>query len=80
MIRLFIILLFAIPICVLAQYDNGPKFPTLPWRIYHLDRQFYNHNSISPGDANRDGNCEEYYDPERNTIIGVVWFENPTID
>lgn len=38
------------------------------------------------GDFDEDGNldilvnCEEYYDPNRNTIIGVVWFENPTIE
>jgi hypothetical protein len=32
------------------------------------------------GDLDILGNCEEYYDPDRKTILGVVWFENPTID
>jgi len=32
------------------------------------------------GDLDILGNCEEYYDPDRNTILGVVWFENPHID
>lgn len=48
----FLLLVFTIP--AFAQ-ETDTQFPTLPWRMYHLDRQFYNHNSISPGDANKDG-------------------------
>ena len=28
------------------------------------------------GDLDIIGNCEEYYDKDRNTLLGVVWFEN----
>jgi hypothetical protein len=25
------------------------------WKMHHIDRQYYNHNSLSPGDVNGDG-------------------------
>ncbi len=34
------------------------------------------------GDLDIVGNCEEYYSAEgggRKTLLGVVWFENPTL-
>jgi hypothetical protein len=31
------------------------------------------------GDLDIVGNCEEHHDAQKKTIIGVVWFENPTI-
>lgn len=35
------------------------------------------------GDLDIIGNCEEYYKrdgDDRKTLLGVVWFENPTIN
>jgi hypothetical protein len=26
-----------------------------PWPLHHIDRQYYNHNSLTPGDVNGDG-------------------------
>lgn len=26
-----------------------------PWKMHHIDRQFYNHNSLAPGDVDGDG-------------------------
>jgi len=44
---------------------NGEKWDHI--RFADLDRD---------GDLDIIGNCEEYYDEDRNTILGVVWFEN----
>jgi len=30
-----------------------------PWPMHHIDRQFYNHNSLGPGDVDQDGH-EDY--------------------
>lgn len=68
---IFISLLVCCTMAVTAQ-NSEPQFPTLPWRMYHLDRQFYNHNSISPGDANKDG-YDDYVviheGPDKVTIL-----------
>lgn len=31
------------------------RFYNQPWKMHHIDRQFWNHNSLSPGDVNKDG-------------------------
>lgn len=67
---LFLIVYFT-TLSVIAQTAE-PQFPTMPWRMYHLDREFYNHNSISPGDANKDG-YDDYVviheGPDKVTIL-----------
>lgn len=68
---LLVILTAAIP-NGFAQDFNEPVFPTMPWRMYHLDRQYYNHNSISPGDANGDGYTDYvviHEGPDKVTIL-----------
>ena len=34
---------------------SEPRFMNQPWKMHHIDRQFWNHNSLSPGDVNGDG-------------------------
>ena len=43
-----------------------------PWPMHHIDRQFYNHNSLSPGDVNQDGYadyCVIHEGPDLYTIL-----------
>lgn len=72
MYRLAIFLFLFAPLFTIAQEYDKPVFPSLPWRMYHLDRQYYNHNSISPGDANKDG-YDDYVviheGPDKVTIL-----------
>ena len=55
-----------------SQLDTETRFPSQPWKMHHIDRQFYNHNSISPGDINGDG-FDDYLviheGPDKVTII-----------
>lgn len=39
----------------IKQDDSSPRFPNQPWKMHHIDRQLWNHNSLSPGDVNGDG-------------------------
>jgi len=55
-------------------FFTGERFQGEKWdhiRFVDIDQD---------GDLDILANCEEYYDKNRNTILGVVWFENPTID
>ncbi len=38
-----------------AQGASNTQFMNQPWKMHHIDRQFWNHNSLSPGDVNKDG-------------------------
>ena len=72
-ILLFLTALLTIPYTfVHAQNHTATEFPTQPWRMYHIDREFYNHNSISPGDVNKDG-YDDYVviheGPDKVTIV-----------
>jgi hypothetical protein len=51
-------------------FFSGRTYQGEKWdhcRFVDLDRD---------GDLDIIGNCEEYYNMDRNTILGVVWFEN----
>lgn len=54
-LALFAVSIISTTAIIYAQDFNEPVFPSLPWRMYHLDREYYNHNSLSSEDANRDG-------------------------
>lgn len=52
------------------RYSPAGEFNGEKWdhcRFRDIDRD---------GDLDLIGNCEEYYNENRNTILGVVWFEN----
>ena len=54
-----------------AQDASKTQFMNQPWKMHHLDRQFWNHNSLSPGDVNGDG-FDDYvviHEPTGNVTI-----------
>ena len=38
-----------------AQDAAKTRYLNQPWKMHHIDRQFWNHNSLSPGDVDKDG-------------------------
>jgi len=64
-------IILSVPLLIQAQ-NAHPQFPAQPWRMYHVDRQFWNHNSLSPGDVNGDG-YDDYVviheGPDKVTIV-----------
>lgn len=69
--NLFLLALL-IPLSIFAQQSTTTTFPTQPWKMHHIDRQFYNHNSISPADFNGDGFMDYvviHEGPDKVTII-----------
>jgi hypothetical protein len=38
-----------------AQDASNTRYMNQPWKMHHIDRQFWNHNSLSPGDVDKDG-------------------------
>lgn len=51
--------------------DTGQKFRGEKWDTLHFA------DVDGDGDPDIVANAEEHYDSHRNTIVGVVWFENP---
>ena len=49
------ILFISIMLTSEAQLSTSPVYMNQPWKMHHIDRQSWNHNSLSPGDVNGDG-------------------------
>jgi hypothetical protein len=73
-IKRYIIMIFVVLLsfCLSnAQDASKTQFMNQPWKMHHLDRQFWNHNSLSPGDVNGDG-FDDYvviHEPTGNVTI-----------
>lgn len=65
-------LLFSLAGILIASNAWADSVIDAPWPMYHIDRQFYNHNSLSPGDVDRDGHldyCVIHEGPDVYTIL-----------
>ncbi len=49
-----------------------------PWLMHHIDRQYWNHNSLSPGDVNGDGFDDYVVIHEGPDLVSIVFHPGPT--
>jgi len=54
-----------------AVAQDVPK--ETPWKMHHIDRQFYNHNSLSPGDVDGDGFTDYCVIHEGDDVVTILF-------
>jgi len=72
-INILCILFISIMLTSEAQLTTSPMYMNQPWKMHHIDRQYWNHNSLSPGDANNDGFDDYMVIHEGPNIASIVF-------
>lgn len=52
---------------------KAPRFMNQPWKMHHIDRQSWNHNSLSPRDLNGDGFNDYVVIHEAEGLVSIIF-------